>query len=128
MVAGGGDGGVVGTSSKLKTAVTWTASILLAVLFVAAGAPKLLGAEGWVRHFARWGYADWLRLVIGSMEVAAAALLCIPKLATLGACFIVVIMAGATYTHLFRAPDEAGRAAFTLTILLVAAVAYLRRR
>jgi putative oxidoreductase len=118
----------MGTSSKLKTASIWTASILLAVLFVVTGAPKLLGAEGWVRHFARWGYPDWLRLVIGSLEVAAAALLCIPKLATLGACVIVVVMAGATYTHLFRAPDEVGRAGFTMTVLLVAAVVgYLRR-
>ena len=118
----------MGTSSKLKTAVAWTASILLAALFVVAGAPKLLGSEGWVRHFARWGYPDWLRLVIGTLEVAAAALLCLPKLATLGACVIVVIMAGATYTHLFRAPDEAGRAAFTLTILLLAAVVGYQRR
>jgi uncharacterized membrane protein YphA (DoxX/SURF4 family) len=117
----------MGTPSKLKAASIWTASILLAALFVLTGAPKLLGAEGWVRHFARWGYRDWLRLVIGSLEVAAAALLCIPKLASLGACVIVVIMAGATYTHLFRASDEAGRAAFTLTLLLVAAVVgYLR--
>ena len=118
----------MGTSSKLKTAGIWTLSILLAALFVVTGAPKLLGAEGWVHHFARWGYPDWLRLVIGGLEVGAAALLCIPRLATVGAGVVVVVMAGASYTHLFRAPDEAGRAAFTLTVLLVAAVVgYLRR-
>jgi len=115
------------TSSKLKTVGLWIASGLLAAVFFMAGVPKLMGAEGWLRHFAAWGYPDWFRLVVGTVEVGSAGLLLIPKLAFFGACGVVVVMAGATYTHLFRAPDETGRAIFTLALLLLAAgVGYLR--
>lgn len=115
------------TSSKLQTGGVWIASGLLAAVFLLTGVPKLMGAEGWLRHFAAWGYPDWFRLVVGTIEVASAVLLLIPKLAPLGAFGVVVVMAGATYTHLFRAPDEAGRAVFTLVLLsLAAAVGYMR--
>jgi uncharacterized membrane protein YphA (DoxX/SURF4 family) len=122
------DGEKMNASSKLKTTGIWIASGLLAALFLLTGIPKLIGAEGWLRHFARWGYPDWLRLVVGIVEVASAVLLLVPRLATLGACGLVMVMAGATYTHLFRAPDEAGRAVITLVLLLVAVViGYVRR-
>lgn len=114
--------------SKLKTAGVWIVSVLLAALLLLAGIPKLMGGEGWVRHFARWGYSDWFRLVVGAAEVASAVLLLIPKLATLGVCGVIVVMAGATYTHLFRASDEGGRAVFTLAVLLLAAVVGFLRR
>jgi uncharacterized membrane protein YphA (DoxX/SURF4 family) len=114
-------------TSKLKTAGVWIASGLLAAVFLLAGVPKLMGAEGWLRHFAAWGYPDWFRLVVGTMEVASAVFLLIPALAPLGAFGIVLVMAGATYTHLFRASDEAGRAVFTLALLsLAAVVGYIR--
>jgi putative oxidoreductase len=116
------------TPSKLKTAGVWIVSGLLAALFLLTGIPKLMGAEGWLRHFARWGYPDWFRLVVGTVEVASAVLLLIPNFATLGACGVIVVMAGATYTHLFRAPDEGGRAVFTLAVLLLAAVVGFMRR
>jgi putative oxidoreductase len=116
------------TPSKLKTAGVWIVSGLLAALFLLTGIPKLMGAEGWLRHFARWGYPDWFRLVVGTAEVASAVLLLIPNFATLGACGVIVVMAGATYTHLFRAPDEGGRAVFTLAVLLLAAVVGFMRR
>jgi uncharacterized membrane protein YphA (DoxX/SURF4 family) len=114
-------------TSRLKTAGVWIASGLLAAVFLLTGVPKLMGAEGWLRHFAAWGYPDWFRLVVGTMEVASAVFLLIPALAPLGAFGIVVVMAGATYTHLFRAPDEAARAVFTLVLLSIAAVVgYIR--
>jgi putative oxidoreductase len=75
-------------SSKLKTAGVWIASGLLTVLFLATGIPKLMGAQEWLRHFAAWGYPDWFRLVVGTVEVLSAVLLLIPKLAALGACGI----------------------------------------
>jgi len=87
-----------------------------------------VGAQGWVQHFAQWGYADWFRLVVGAVEVIGGVLLLIPRLATIGAFGIVVIMAGATYTHIFRASDEAERAVFTLVLLVLAAtIGYVRR-
>ena len=106
----------------------WVLSALLAFVFLMAGVPKLAGAEGHIRHFVVWGYPDWFRIVVGSVETVSAALLLIPRLAFWGALGIVVIMAGATYTHLVRVPEEAGRAPFTLGLLSLAAVVAWARR
>lgn len=114
--------------SKPAHLAVWVLSVLLAFVFLMAGAPKLLGVQGHVRAFARWGYPDWFRLVVGAVEVVSAVLLLIPRLAFLGAVGIAVIMAGATYTHVVRVPEEASRAPFTLTLLALAAlVGYARR-
>ena len=114
-------------SKPLRVGV-WVLSVLLAFVFVMAGLPKLQGGPGQVRAFAHWGYPDWFRIVVGVVELASGALLLIPRLAFFGALGIAAIMAGATYTHVVRVPQEAGRAPFTLTLLALAAlVAYYRR-
>lgn len=114
--------------SKLKTAFLWIASGLLAALFLRAGIPKLTGGPAWAHLFAAWGYPSWLRLVVGAVEVVSAVLLLIPRAASLGACGLILVMAGATYTHILRAPVEPARAVFTVVLLLVAAaIGYARR-
>lgn len=114
--------------SKGKTIAPWVLSGLLAALFLMAGGSKLAGAETHVLHFAHWGWPDWLRVVVGAVEVTSAVLLLVPRVAFFGGCALVVVMAGATYTHLFRATGEAGMAVFTLVLLgLAALVAWARR-
>jgi putative oxidoreductase len=114
-----------GRSSRITI---WVLSILLAFLFLMAGVPKLLGAQAHVQHFAKWGYPDWFRLVVGTVEVVSAIVLLIPRFAYLGAAGIGVIMAGATYTHVVRVPEEVGRAPFTLALFALAAlIGYARR-
>jgi putative oxidoreductase len=111
-----------------RVGIVWIPSILLAFIFLMAGVPKLAGAEGHIRHFVTWGYPDWFRLVVGAIETTSAVLLLVPRLAFFGAMAIGVIMCGATYTHLIRVPEEAGRAPFTLALLVLALlVAYFRR-
>jgi len=115
-------------SGKAGRIAVWLLSALLAALFLVAGLPKLLGAPGHVEHFAKWGYPGWFRPVVRTVEVVSAVLLLIPRLAYLGAAGISVIMAGATYTHVVRVPEEAGRAPLTLTLLpLAALIGYARR-
>ena len=118
----------VTASSKASRIAIWVLSVLLAFVFLMAGIPKLLGVEAHVQHFARWGYPDWFRVVVGAVETASAVLVLIPRLASLGAAGIVTIMAGATYTHVIRVPEEASRSPFTLSLLALAAlVGYARR-
>ena len=64
----------------------------------------------------------------GAIEVGSAVLLLIPRLAFLGAAGIAVIMAGATYTHVIRVPEEASRAPLTLGLLAIAVVVGYARR
>lgn len=113
---------------KWKTVATWVLSGLLALLFLMAGGSKLAGAEQHVKGFAHWGYPDWFRLVVGSVEVVSAVLLLVPRAAFFGAAGLAAVMAGATYTHLFRATGEGGMAAFTLLLLAFAGLLAWARR
>ena len=114
--------------SKAGGIAIWVLSVLMALFFLIAGVPKLLGAQGHVEHFANWQYPDWFRLVVGTVEVVSAIQLLIPRLAYLGAAGIAVIMVGATYTHVLRVPEEASRAPLTLSLLALAIlIGYARR-
>ena len=106
----------------------WVLSIGLAFVFLMAGVPKLAGAEGHIRHFAHWGYPDWFRLVVGTVETASALMLLVPRLAFFGGIGIMIVMAGATYTHVVRVPEEAARAPLTLGLLTAAAIVAVARR
>jgi putative oxidoreductase len=116
------------STARMSRIAIWVLSAMLAFVFLAAGIPKLLGVEAHIQHFARWGYPDWFRVVVGVVETASAVLLLIPRLAFVGAAGIVTIMAGATYTHVIRVPEEAGRAPLTLVLLALAAVVGYARR
>lgn len=99
---------------------------LLVLLFLSAGTTKLIGMQMHVEHFAKWGYPDWFRLVIGAVEVVGAVLLLVPKMAFYAACVLAVQMLGAAYTHLVN--DEAANAPFPLVLFaLLAYIAYARR-
>jgi uncharacterized membrane protein YphA (DoxX/SURF4 family) len=88
------------TKARIGTIALWIGSVLLALAFVLAGAPKLLRVEVWVDKFDGWGYASWFLVVIGGLELVGAILLLIPRLAVAGAALLAVIMLGAGYTHL----------------------------
>ena len=101
---------------------------LLAVLYLMSGVPKLAGVEQIVKEFAKWGYPGWFRLVVGTVEVASAVLLLIPRVAFFGASALAVIMIGAIHTHVFRGTNEAGMAVVPLLLLVfLAIVGYARR-
>ena len=111
-----------------RVGMVWLPSLVLTFIFLMAGLPKLAGADAHVRHFEVWRYPDGFRLVVGAIETTSAVLLMVPRLAFAGALGIAIVMAGATYTHLIRVPEEAGRAPFTLSLLgLALLVAYCRR-
>lgn len=115
------------TDTKPARITVTVLSILLAVMFLGAGIPKLLSAPDVVAGFAKYGYPSWFHLLIGTTEVVAAVLLLIPSLAWLGAAAIVVVMAGAAYTHAILATGEGASALFTIFVLGVAAfIAYAR--
>ncbi len=105
---------------KPMKAVVWVLSALLAALFLMAGGSKLAGVQQHLEHFAKWGYPDWFRLLIGGAEVAGAVGLLVPRLATLASGGLAIIMAGAAYTHLSH--DESAQTVVP-GVLLVALVA-----
>jgi uncharacterized membrane protein YphA (DoxX/SURF4 family) len=95
--------------------LTTTASILLALGFLAAGAAKVLRLDFEVEAFDKFGLPLWLMVQGGIFEVAAAALLVRAKTATLGAIIGVGVMVFAIPTHL--AVGEVPQAAMPVLFL-----------
>jgi len=75
-------------------------SWLLALVFLAAGIPKLLGVAQIAARFEHFGYPPWFRLVIGVVEVSGGVSLLVPAVAPYGMALISIDMIGTTLTVL----------------------------
>jgi uncharacterized membrane protein YphA (DoxX/SURF4 family) len=97
--------------SMLATVV----SVLLGTAFLAAGGPKLLRTPHYRERVRHWRLPEGSLLVIGLVEVGAAALLLVgavtqgERAALAGAALVVATMAGAVLTHV-RIADPVARA------------------
>lgn len=113
------------TKVRPGTVVLWIAQVFLAVEFVSAGIMKLAGNEQMVEMFTEVGAGQWLRYVVGTLELAGALGLLIPRLCGLAALGLTALMAGAVVTSVFVLGVSP---VVPLAILLVAgAVAWFRR-
>ena len=74
-----------------------------------------------VETFARLGLPDVLAPLVGSIEVAAAALLFVPRTRFWGASALVATMAGAALTHLVSGVDV-GMVGVNLVLLALSGV------
>ena len=103
----------------------WLTQVVLAAMFMLAGAMKLSGAPEMVGLFDAIGIGQWFRYVTGAIEVVSAAALLVPFLAAFGALLLVPTMVGAIATHVFIV----GGSALIPTVLLIGslAVAWARR-
>src|SRR2546423_10299002 len=107
------------TKSRIaKEIAIWLVTLLVALVCLRSGLMKIgvmPGVESWIRDFARWGYPDWFRIVVGLAELLSLALLLIPRLAAYGAALFSVVMLGAIFTHATHA--ETTRLPFNLILL-----------
>jgi len=99
----------------------WALTAMLVMVFARAGMAKFDSASGWSKAFAHWAYPVWFRVLIGLLEVAAAALLLWPRTAAYGAILIIAVMLGGMGTHVFIEQRPA-RVTSELTQLLFASV------
>ena len=88
------------TRRRSLTVVTWVGRALLALVFVNAGLAKLFGDPVMVAMFDQIGAGQWLRFLVGSLEVAGAVGVLVPRLSALAATGLVLLMVGATVTNL----------------------------
>ena len=89
------------STGKTMNIVLWLLQIAAAGMFVMVGLSKLFGNEQMVGLFAAIGLGQWFRYLTGTLEVAGAILLLIPRTSGLGALLLVGVMIGAVMTHLF---------------------------
>ena len=81
---------------------TQNVAYVLALFFLLSGIAKLAGLEFEVEAFKRWGYSMEFMQLAGTLEVAGALGLLIPRLTTLAAACLAVFMSGAVGTHLIH--------------------------
>jgi putative oxidoreductase len=98
---------------------------LLALTFLLQGGAKLTGAAVAVAVFDEIGAGDWLRYVIGALELAGAVALLVPRLSGVAALAFAGLMLGAVATHLVVLGDSPALPAVLL--VLTAVLAWARR-
>ena len=89
-----------GAVAKARYIGYWTTSIVLAIVFIIAGLPKVVDMSELFHRFSDWGYSEEFLTFIGGTELIAGILLLVPKTSLYAASYLSIIMAGAIYTHL----------------------------
>lgn len=120
-------GSTIPARGRALTAALWTLQVLLALFFIGgSGLPKLLGDGYAVQLFSDLGAGQWLRVVVGLLEIAGGVGLLVPRLAGLAASCLVVLMIGATGAQLFLL-DEGYWYTPVIVGVLLAVVGWTRR-
>ena len=90
-----------GSTGKIVNVVLWVLQIAAAGMFVMVGCLKLSGNAPLVGLFEAIGLGQWFRYLTGTLEVAGAFLLLLPRTSGLGALMLAGVMTGAVVTHVF---------------------------
>jgi putative oxidoreductase len=85
-----------------RIAAMWVPALFLVFVFGNQGWSKFSETSGWATAFRHWGYPDWFRILIGVVEVTAAACLLWGRTAVVGAVLIICVMAGGMSTHILQ--------------------------
>jgi putative oxidoreductase len=101
-------------------------SVLLAGVFLAAGVPKLIGAEPLILQAAAMrGFPEWIRVVVAIVEVIGAIGLLIPATSAMAATLLALLMVPAAITQ--RVSGEPGILVPATLFVLLFVLAAMRR-
>jgi putative oxidoreductase len=101
--------------------------VLLALFFVfAAAIPKFAGQGFMVQMFSDIGVGQWLRYVVGGLELAGGIGLLIPRLYGLAAICLAGLMAGAGFTQAVVLGDPGQVVLPAILVVLLVVVAWGR--
>lgn len=84
---------------RIRTVLIWLVSLYLAWLFLNQGVVKFDQEGFWTAAFERWGYPEWLRILVGGIETLGGILLLVPRVATYAALGVAAVMIGAIVTR-----------------------------
>jgi putative oxidoreductase len=99
--------------------------ILVALFFLGAGAAKLMDNAEMVAEFARMGFWQWFRYLVGILEVMGAFLLLLPRTAFWGGTLLASMMLICGSLHLFRMGGNPVPA--IVLLFITGSIAWLRR-
>jgi putative oxidoreductase len=93
------DLGKATTMNRAATIAAWVLQVLLGAAIAGGGLLKLSGDPAMVEMFDDIGAGQWLRLVVGLLEVAGGVGLFVPRVRALAALCLLVLLLGATVTN-----------------------------
>ena len=114
-----------GSIAKIVNVLLWVLQIGAAGMFFMVGFLKLSGNPQLVGLFEAIGLGQWFRYLTGTLEVAGAFLLLIPRTSGLGALMLAGVMVGAIVTHVFIV---GGSPLMAIVLLVVTTVVAWGRR
>lgn len=108
------------TPDRMDLIRTWVPRVAMSLFFLSFGSQKFTDRY-WIQVFATIGFGDWFRYLTGSLQIAGALLLRIPRTALIGAAILAVTMVGAMLAWMFflDSPGSAAIPAIILTMLVV---------
>jgi putative oxidoreductase len=105
--------------------VVWILSALLAAVFATTGIAKLVGGEPiGLQAAAMRGFPEWLRMIVGCVEIVGAIALLVPAVASVAASLLALLMIPATITQWIS--GEPGVLVPILLLVLLLIVAWRR--
>jgi len=113
------------TMTRAAMIAAWVLQLLLGLAIAGGGVLKLSGDPAMVEMFDDIGAGQWLRLVIGLLEVAGAVGLIVPRVRALAAFCLLVLLLGATVTNA-TVLDTSPLVSLVLAVVALA-IALLRR-
>ncbi len=88
------------TRGRAANFALWALQMVIALVFAMAGLAKVGGDPAMVEMFATIGMGQWLRYAVGTLELAGAVGVLVPRLSGLAALGLVCLMVGAALTNL----------------------------
>jgi uncharacterized membrane protein YphA (DoxX/SURF4 family) len=114
------------TMNRAAMIAAWVLQLLLGLAIAGGGVLKLSGDPAMVEMFDDIGAGQWLRLVIGLLEVAGGVGLIVPRVRALAAFCLLVLLLGATVTNKIVL-DTSPLVSLVLAVVALA-ILLLRRR
>lgn len=113
------------TRSRGVAVLSWVPRIVLALVFAGAGFSKVAGDPAMIELFSLIGAGQGLRYVVGTLEIAGAIGVLVPRLCGLAAAGLALLMIGATIVNVAVLGVSP---VFTLFLFALAAVTVWLRR
>ncbi len=112
-------------SQDYRKGILWSIRVVIAIVFILAGGPKILKDPNWVQNFQEWGYPDWFRMLVGWVEILGALALVNNRTVSGASAGLAMVMFGATVTRFVNGDWQWALPPLAISILLIiVAMAY----
>jgi len=112
---------VAHTPGRASSIGVWILQVVLAAIIAGGGISKLAGDPVMVDMFADIGAGQWLRYLVGALEVAGGVGLLIPALAGLASLGLAALLTGAVITDQFVLGESRYQGSVLGSVVLCAA-------